>query len=295
MLEHLNAHPQNPERVVILGAKGFVGSATADVLAKDGVEVLALGRQELDLLGGEAARDLANVLKPSDSVVVISAQAPVKNNAMLESNIAMMSNVCAAFDQVEPAHMVYVSSDAVYADSMEPLDERSCAEPGSLHGIMHIARETMLANAYSGPLGILRPTLIYGESDPHNGYGPNRFRRLAAEGEDIVLFGEGEEQRDHVLIDDVADLIVRMLKSKSHGKLNAATGTVISFRHIALAVVAQFSDPVDIKGSPRVGEMPHNGYRAFNPAATKAAFPDFSYTDIQTGLSQVHAQMMEKL
>jgi hypothetical protein len=27
--------------------------------------------------------------------------------------------------------------------------------------------------------------------DPHNGYGPNRFRRLAAAGQEIVLFGEG--------------------------------------------------------------------------------------------------------
>jgi nucleoside-diphosphate-sugar epimerase len=40
--------------------------------------------------------------------------------------------------------------------------------------------------------------------DPHNGYGPNRFRRLAAAGQEIVLFGGGEERRDHVLVDDVA-------------------------------------------------------------------------------------------
>jgi nucleoside-diphosphate-sugar epimerase len=37
--------------------------------------------------------------------------------------------------------------------------------------------------------------------DPHNGYGPNRFRRLAAGGEEIVLFGEGEERRDHVQVE----------------------------------------------------------------------------------------------
>ena len=294
MLEHRNAQPESPTRVVILGAKGFVGSATSAQLAQEGIETLLLGRQELDLLADGAAQELADQLKPTDSVVVISARAPVKNNAMLESNIAMMSNVCAAFEQVTPAHVVYVSSDAVYADSMEALDERSCAEPGSLHGIMHLARETMLANTYNGALGIIRPTLIYGESDPHNGYGPNRFRRLAAGGEEIVLFGEGEERRDHVLIDDVAELIVRMLKFKSHGKLNAATGTVISFRDIAEAVVALFEEPVTIKGSPRVGEMPHNGYRPFDPAATKEAFPDFAYTDIQAGLAQVHAEMLEK-
>jgi UDP-glucose 4-epimerase len=41
----------------------------------------------------------------------------------------------------------------------------------------------------------VRSTLIYGEGDPHNGHGPNRFRRLAAAGQEIVLFGEGEERR----------------------------------------------------------------------------------------------------
>ena len=28
-------------------------------------------------------------------------------------------------------------------------------------------------------IGHLRPTLVYGENDPHNGYGPNMFLRLA--------------------------------------------------------------------------------------------------------------------
>ena len=65
---------------------------------------------------------------------------------------------------------------------------------------MHLVREVMLRSALTAPLAILRPTLLYGAADPHNGYGPNRFRRLAAAGQDIVLFGEGEEQRDHVLI-----------------------------------------------------------------------------------------------
>ena len=123
------------------------------------------------------------------------------------------------------AHVVNIGSDAVYADSMDPLDEASCASPGSLHGIMHLAREVMLGDAAGDtPFASLRPTLIYGADDPHNGYGPNRFRRLAAEGHDIVLFGNGEERRDHVWVEDVAELASRMVQHKSQGVLNAATG-----------------------------------------------------------------------
>jgi nucleoside-diphosphate-sugar epimerase len=131
---------------------------------------------------------------------------------------------------------------------------------------------------------MLRPTLIYGGSDPHNGYGPNRFRRLAAAGEPIVLFGEGEERRDHVAVEDVAEIVVRVLKHRSAGALNIATGEVHSFRQIAEMVVAQASKPVPIQGSPRNGPMPHNGYRPFDIAACRAAFPDFHYAPLAEGL-----------
>jgi nucleoside-diphosphate-sugar epimerase len=143
---------------------------------------------------------------------------------------------------------------------------------------MHLAREVMFRNEVKAPLAILRPSLLYGAADPHNGYGPNRFRRLAASGEPIVLFGEGEERRDHVYIGDVAELVARVLYRRSRGVLNVATGSVHSFRDIA----QRFSK--NIKATPRSGPMPHNGYRPFDAAATRKAFPDFRYTSLDEGL-----------
>ena len=96
---------------------------------------------------------------------------------------------------------------------------------------------------------MLRPTLIYGAGDPHNGYGPNRFRRQAAKGEPITLFGEGEEKRDHVAVEDVARLAVRMLMHRSTGVLNAVTGSSTSFRDIARNGGGQF--PADRSRSSR--------------------------------------------
>jgi nucleoside-diphosphate-sugar epimerase len=286
LLEHLNSGPENPSRVVILGARGFVGAAAERLLLTRGVPVLPLGRAELDLLSGDAAERLARELRPTDSVLVISARAPVKNAGMLVENVRMMENICNAFAGATLRHVVYVSSDAVYRDSESPLTERSCAEPSSLHGAMHLARELMLRSVVNAPLAMLRPSLLYGASDPHNGYGPNRFRRLAAAGEDIVLFGEGEERRDHVYIDDVAELIWRVLARRSQGVLNVATGEVASFREIAERVAKMAARPVAVRGSPRVGPMPHGGYRPFDAGATKAAFPDFRYTRLDEGLAK---------
>lgn len=292
MLTHLAPVGQLPSRVVVLGAAGFVGGAIAQRVRDVSVPVLALGRAQLDLSTASAEAGLAALLRPGDSVVLVSAKAPVKSAAMLRENLDMLAPVIGALQAVPPAHLVYVSSDAVYRDSAEPLTERSCAEPGSLHGAMHLARELTLRAEVAEPLGVpmavLRPTLIYGAADPHNGYGPNRFRRLAAAGEPIVLFGEGEERRDHVAVEDVAELGARMVQRRSEGILNAATGRVASFREIAEIVVSLADPPVPIRGSPRVGPMPHGGYRPFDPTATRDAFPDFVYTALEAGLARAH-------
>ena len=203
----------------------------------------------------------------------------------------MMNTVVAALKRQPVAHVIYVSSDAVYKDKAEPLTEADCAEPGSLHGVMHLARERMLLDESGLPVGIIRPTLVYGAKDPHNGYGPNRFRRLALDGKDITLFGDGEERRDHVLVEDVGELIKRMVMHRSTGVLNAATGEVHSFRDVAEMVRSRIRLRIMIKGSDRVGPMPHNGYRPFNPSATFYAFPDFRYTPLAEGLAKVHRQV----
>jgi nucleoside-diphosphate-sugar epimerase len=274
----------------VLGAGGFIGGATARRLRSEGIEVAALGRDSCDLLAPEAATHLAAELRPDDTLVFVSARAPVKNVAMLMENMRMGEAVCAALQNQPVAHVVYVSSDAVYKDSAEPLSESSCAEPGSLHGVMHLTREVMLRNEFSGPLTLVRPTLTYGIDDPHNGYGPNRFRRLSAERKDITLFGEGEEQRDHVAVDDIAELILRIVLHRGTGIVNVVSGDVVSFRALAEFIAAQFPPPVAITGSPRTGPMPHNGLRPFAPSAALAVFPGFKFAPWREGIARMCAE-----
>jgi UDP-glucose 4-epimerase len=289
MLKHLNTAPQKPSRVVVLGAGGFIGGAILRRLQAAGVTTLALGRPAFDLLASGAADRLTASLQPADTLIFVSAKAPVKNPAMLLENLRMGEAVCGALQKQPVAHVLYISSDAVYKDSDQPLRETSCAEPGSLHGVMHLAREVMLRAIYSGPLAILRPTLVYGLDDPHNGYGPNRFRRLAAEGQEILLFGEGEERRDHVAVEDIAELALRVVLHRSTGVANAVSGDVVSFRVLAEFCAAQFPKRSAIKGSPRIGSMPHNGYRPFAPSAALAAFPGFRFLPWREGLAQACA------
>jgi len=290
MLVHGNAAPTPPARVAVMGAGGFVGNAIAARCEKDGLSVLRLSRSQVDLLEPDAAGRLAGLLKEGDAFVAVSALAPCRNAGMLRDNMIMAAAMVEAAAAVPLAQVVNISSDAVYADGPVPLTEDSPRAPESLHGVMHLARELMFSSAVAVPLVMLRPSLLYGAADPHNGYGPNRFRRLAAKGEPIVLFGKGEERRDHVLIDDVAELALRVILRRSSGSLNAATGAVASFREIAELTVKLSGRPVPIQESPRSGPMPHNGYRPFDTAACRAAFPDFRFTPLAGGLAKAAAE-----
>lgn len=291
MLQHLHKLPRSPARVVIVGAAGFVGQALVQRLQTTGIPILPLTRGEIDLLEPDASRRLAQLLQPDDVLVAAAAKAPCKTAALLRDNVTIVTAIAEALLQSPVAHVINISSDAVYPDEPVPLNEQVPAAPSTLHGVMHLAREIVFQNTVKCPLAILRPTLLYGASDPHNGYGPNQFRRLANAGKDIVLFGEGEERRDHVLIDDVAEIIFRVILMRSSGILNIATGHVHSFADIAHLVVALAPNKVAVRSTPRMGPMPHSGYRPFDITACRAAFPDFRSTPIEDGLAKAQRDM----
>lgn len=294
VLSHYYEKPVKPSRVVVLGAGGFIAGAIQRRLQADNITVVGLGRPAMDLLAAGAAEQLAQILDEQDTLVFASAKAPCKNMQMLIQNMQMAEAVCMALKQQPVAHVVYISSDAVYKDSPGPLTETSCAEPGAFHGVMHLTREVALRQEYAGSLTFVRPTLAYGFDDPHNGYGPNRFRRLAAAGKEIVLFGEGEEQRDHVDVEDVAELVRLIILHRSTGIANAVSGEVVSFRKLAEFSASDFSPKVQVKSSPRNGPMPHNGYRSFDNSAVLHAFPGFGFKSWREGIAALHARLKKE-
>lgn len=285
MLEHLNNSPVKPRRAVVIGAGGFVGGNIARRLTADGIDTLALTRRELDLMAADATDTLRGLLKPNDSVVMVSAKAPAKNSAMMMDNLRMAEAVCRALEAVPVHHVLYISSDAVYADDAHPVTEASALAPSTLHGMMHAARELMLKSSTKAPFAALRPTLIYGPGDPHSGYGPNRFRRQAAKGEPISIFGEGEERRDHVFVEDVAALAALILSHRSQGALNAVTGIATSFHDIAQMIAKQFPNG-RVASQPRPGPRPHLLHRHFDITNVHKAFPQFRFTALVDGLAR---------
>src|SRR3954464_801578 len=112
------------------------------------------------------------------------------------------------------------------------------------------------------------------------------------EGKPIRVFGEGEEQRDHVLVQDVAELARRILFLCSTGALNAVTGKSVAFAEIARLVAAQFTPKATVASIARPGPRPHLLHRFFDITACYKAFPDFRFTLPKEGIARVQAEVM---
>ncbi len=286
MLEHANSSATRPARVVLLGARGFVAPALAAALDEGGVDRLSLGSADMDLCDPASVRSLTEALRPGDAVVMAAALTPEKGRdaGTLIRNVRMAEHVAAALQARPAAHLVYLSSDAVYDPQAAVVSEATAAAPADLYGLMHRAREIALRDASDRagvPFCVLRPCAIYGPGDTHNSYGPNRFVRTALTEARIQIFGRGEETRDHVYIADVVRLIQEVLFSRSTGVLNLVSGTTVSFGDLAAEVVRLTGGAAAIESLPRGSPVTH---RAFDTAALRRSFPDHVPTPLGDGL-----------
>jgi nucleoside-diphosphate-sugar epimerase len=238
MLTHNTPAPEKPQRVIVLGAGGFISKHLQAACAKEGVRCTAIGSNDIDLTDPPSASKLSQAMRADDAVVMTSMLTPERGRDVtaLMSNLRMAETVSAALVRTPCRHFVYLSSDAVYDADKIPLDEDSSREPIDLYALSHTAREMMLTHEL-GRAGIrvciLRLTSVYGPGDTHNAYGPNRFVRAALDGDRIALFGRGEERRSHVYVDDVVTLIGLVLDHHSAGTLNVAIRPAVSFSDIA--------------------------------------------------------------
>jgi len=289
-LSHLYDAPRKPARLVVLGAGGFLGGRLLKACAAAGIEAAALGSRDVDLADASAPARLAQHLRAKDAVVFLAALTPDKgrDSGTLVRNLVMARAVIEATRSVDIAQLVYASSDAVYSFADALIGEETPAVPLDLYGAMHRARELMLVAEAKAPLAILRLTAVYGAGDTHNSYGPNRFLRQALKDGRIPLFGNGEETRDHLHVDDAVDLVLKVVTHGSTGLLNPATGKSKTFRAVAEMIAAIASRPIEIAPSGRQNPVTH---RHFDITNLLRAFPGTRFKPLAEGLSTMLAGM----
>ena len=272
-------------KIVVVGSKGFIGRSIFDYLKTENFEVQGFSRAEIDLEIENSVNNLADIINDGDVVVFAAAKAPVKSVTGFKQNLTILENFMNAIKNKHISYLLNISSDAVYPDIKDLISEELLPSPLGLHGAMHMTRELAL-NSSGLPVGHIRPTLVYGPGDPHNGYGPNRFVRQALKLGRITLIGKGEEVRDHIHISDVTSLAISMVKSRILGIVNAVTGTGLSFYEIASTVASQIPE-VEIEFERRIGSMPHNGRRLFATQNINELLPTFNPIPFPVGIKEM--------
>jgi nucleoside-diphosphate-sugar epimerase len=286
MLSHSLSEPERPRRVVVLGSAGFVGQELLESLRVEGCSCLAVPRQEIDLCEPGAADKLLSILDPQDAIVAAAALTPDRGRDVpsLMKNLRIAEALAQVLAKAQCAHLIYISSDAVYDGRESLISEETPPSPTDLYSLMHIAREQILGHSTQArgiPFCVLRPCAIFGARDTHNSYGPNRFIRSALKERRIKLFGAGEEKRDHVYIGDVVAMIGAILRRRSTGILNAVSGQSISFGDLARMIVELTEADVTIESAPRSGAVTH---RHFDTTALLKCLPDLRRTELRDGL-----------
>ena len=273
-------------RVVILGASGFLGRALQGELARDGVEVVAHSSRSLDLTSPRAFGVLDAMLGPETTLVLASALTPDRGQtpATFLANTTMAVNLAAYLEGRRVRRLVYVGSDAVYGFDHELVTEETEVAPAGYYALAKYTGERVMesaARAVAAPFLALRVTGVYGPGDPHASYGPNAFARSLAGDRSVRIFGAGEEERDHIHVDDVAGIAVGLMRSEAAGVFNVATGQSRSFADVVKTMRDLVPYDVEVTSLPRKGVITH---RRFDIARLTRALPGFRFTPLRDGL-----------
>lgn len=293
MLHHHQFRPAKPKRTLILGASGFVARDLIRHLGDQQMAYRAIGSEEINLVRPESVDQLRAEIREEDALVITSGLTPEKGKDVptLMKNVAMGEHLTAALETASCAHVVYISSDAVYDWRDKLIRESSARQPSDLYSLMHIAREQMLAVTLARtkiPLCIFCPCGIYGAGDSHNAYGPNRFFRSAMQNRKISLFGQGEETRDHVHVADISELLRLCLVHRSSGIINGVSGESVTFQSLAEKISRLVGSGVTIESVPRSGPITH---RQFDVTERIRAFTGFVPRTLDEGLAEMFSRL----
>lgn len=275
--------------LIIVGSKSFIVKSFIKRIDKNKFNIINFRRPHYDLLKKNTIKsflETLNTLNNNKNIIFFAAAiAPCKTYEEYYANIKMLENFCYFFNDKNVEHFYYLSSDAVFSDSMKRINEKSKKHPRNIHGLMHIMREKLIHSLFPKKSNFLRPTLVYGFGDKHNGYGPNLFINNLKRSKNIKLFGKGEELRDHIYNYDLGYLISKIINNFVKQDFNLVTGKEVTFNSIAKKIIKLSNSNIRLTSLKRNQPMPHNGYRVFDNSKIYKFFPNFKFTKFDKSLN----------
>lgn len=240
-------------RVLLTGASGYVGRATANALVKLGHEVHVMGRTDpgipgvgfhyADLLAGE---DLALPINASGADHLLHLAWSVTPGRFW-TDLGNLNWVGAslklfrAFVEAGGRRIVGVGSCAEYAWNSSPLKETvSELDPATLYGAAK-ANLWRLLDALARQEGVSvswgRLFFLYGPGEPRG--------KLVADAVTALLDGKrcetsaGLQRRDFIHVDDAGMALAQLLGSNVTGPVNIASGQCVMVRDVLEEIIGQ--------------------------------------------------------
>ena len=275
--------------VLITGGAGFIGSHLADGLLAKGHSVrilddlstgkpsnLPLDNPLIELIEGDVADAalVARVMQGCSAVAhlaaVASVQASVEDPVRThQSNFIGTLNVCEAMRQAGVKRVLFASSAAIYGNNGEgeSIDEETAKAPLTPYASDKLAGEYYL-DFYRRQHG-LEPAIfrffnIFGpRQDPSSPYSGviSIFSERAVKGLPITVFGDGEQTRDFLYVEDLVDLLVQAIEAPTLevGAVNVGWNQATSLKQMleALKEVVGELPPITY-GPARSGDIRHS-------------------------------------
>lgn len=298
---------------LVTGGAGFIGSHLTRALLTDGRQVtvidnLSVGRREVVPDGARFVhgdvRDehaVADALRDVDCVFHLAAQVTIRGSfdrfyEDLDTNVMGTARLLKAADPAHVKWFVLASSMAVYADAEAPrsIDESHATQPLSPYGWGKLASEGVAQQILAGrgiPLTVCRFFNTFGPGQTYTPYVGviTIFVTRLLRGEPVVVFGDGEQQRDFVHVGDIV-AGVTAAPFRTPGTYNLGTGRGTSLNELAALVTARLAPEMTPRHAPApAGELRYSiadisaarRALAYSPTRTIAAELDAVIDDIR--------------
>ena len=257
--------------ILITGGAGFIGSNIANRLIDLGHSITIIDNESTGLKSNVPPKaryykgsinshdDLKLIFKNNfDAVLHIAGQVSIINSFTdpikdLHTNTQGTLNILSMCIKHKISRFIYASSMTLYDNNINPpFNEKTNCSPSSYYGITKLAAESYVhATSNRSDLDFIFNVTSF---RMFNVYGPNQsldnpyqgvlgiFIGNVLRNEPITIFGDGNQTRDFIYIDDVVDAWVRALDNKAtYGKiLNLGSGKELSINEISKKVIDIF-------------------------------------------------------